>query len=185
MPNPHCVTISIVYGKSVQGCLAHEVRYYSIVNGGSVVRYSLVVTRLGVAEWLVIGESDGVFFLRKSDSDAQVEIPTSFIEKVHRFSGNAVLLQLSGRLQWDSVHQNWQLMPEKPESGQRGQHGFSKYVDFDYPRDMNYVGGFAWCREDRLAQCLSRGRYVFYDADGNYLRVGGPDVDQILVSDRP
>jgi hypothetical protein len=25
----------------------------------------------------------------------------------------------------------------------------------------------------------------FYDADGNYLRVGGPDIDQILVSDRP
>jgi len=23
------------------------------------------------------------------------------------------------------------------------------------------------------------------DADGNYLRVGGPDIDQILVSDRP
>jgi hypothetical protein len=136
-------------------------------------------------DWLIIEESAAGFVFRKSDSDAQVEIPASFIEKVHRFSGTAALVQLAGRLQWNSVGQRWQLMPEKPESGQRGQHGFSKYVDFDYPRNMNYVGGFAWCREDRLAQCLSRGRYVFYDADGNYLRVGGPDIDQILVSDRP
>lgn len=67
----------------------------------------------------------------------------------------------------------------------RGQYGLSRYVDFDHPRNMNYVGQFAWCREDRLAQCLSRGRYVSYDADGNYLGVSGPDIDQILVSDRP
>jgi hypothetical protein len=136
-------------------------------------------------EWLIIEEPAGSFVFRKSDSDAQIEIPASFIEKVHRFSGTTALIQLTGRLQWNSVHRRWQLMPEKPESGQQGQHGFSKYVDFDYPRNMNYVGGFAWCREDRLAQCLSRGRYLFYDADGNYLRVSGPDIDQILVSDRP
>jgi hypothetical protein len=138
------------------------------------------------AEWLNIGESEGSFLFRKSDSDAQVEIPASFVEKVHRFSGTtAALVQLAGRLQWNSVTQRWQLMSEKPESGSRAQHGFSKYVDFEYPRNMNYAGGFAWCREDRLAQCLSQGRYVFYDADGNYLRVHGPDIDQILVSDRP
>lgn len=137
-------------------------------------------------EWLIIGEPEGNLLLRKSDSDAQVEIPVSFIEKVHRFSGTtSILIQIAGRLQWNSVNQYWQLMSEKPESSTRGQLGFSKYVDFDYPRTMNYAGGFAWCREDRLAQCLSRGRFIFYDADGNYLRVGGPDIDQILVSDRP
>lgn len=137
-------------------------------------------------EWLIIGESKGSFLFQKSDSDAQVEIPASFVEKVHRFSGTtAALVQLAGRLQWNSVKQRWQLMSEKPESGPRGQHGFSKYVDFEYPRNMHYDGGFAWCREDRLAQCLSQGRYVFYDGDGNYLRVPGPDIDQILVSDRP
>jgi hypothetical protein len=138
------------------------------------------------AEWLIIGESERSFLFHKSDSGVRVEIPASFIEKVHRFAGTTpALVQLAGRLQWNSVNQRWQLMPEKPDSGPRGQHGFSKYVDFDYPRNMNYVGGFAWCREDHLAQCLRRGRYVFYDADGNYLRVGGPDIDQILVSDRP
>jgi hypothetical protein len=151
------------------------------------VRIAPIIPRCAEpTEWLIIGESNEVFLLRKSDSDAQVEIPASFIEKVHRFSGTtAALIQLAGRLQWNSVNQCWQLMSEKPESGARGQHGFSKYVDFDYPRNMKYAGGFAWCREDRLAQCLSRGRYVFYDGDGNYLRVGGPDIDQILVSDRP
>ncbi len=138
------------------------------------------------AEWLIIRNSDGSFLFQKLDSGAQVEIPASFIEKVHRFSGmTPALVQLVGRLQWNSVDQRWQLMSEKPDSGPRGQHGFSKYVDFDYPRRTNYSGGFAWCREDRLAQCLSQGRYIFYDTDGNYLRVHGPDIDQILVSDQP
>lgn len=151
------------------------------------IRIAPIIPRSAeTVEWLIIGEPDGSFLFRKSDSDAQVEIPAFFIEKVHRFSGRAAaLVQLAGRLQWNSANQRWQLMQEKPESGLRAQHGFSKYVDFDYPRNMNYAGGFAWCREDRLAQCLSQGRYVFYDADGNYLRVGGPDIDQILVSDRP
>jgi len=61
------------------------------------------------AEWLIIGESEGSFLFRKSDSDAQVEIPESFVEKVHRFSGTAAaLVQLAGRLQWNSANQRWQ-----------------------------------------------------------------------------
>jgi hypothetical protein len=137
-------------------------------------------------EWLIVQDSEGSFLFQKLDSGARIEIPTSFIEKVHRFSSvTPALVQIAGRLQWNSVNQRWQLMSEKPESGPSTQHGFSKYVDFDYPRRKDYTGGFAWCREDRLAQCLSQGRYVFYDGDGNYLRVGGPDIDQILVSDRP
>jgi len=50
---------------------------------------------------------------------------------------------------------------------------------------MAYPGSLAWCREDRLAQVLGQGKHIFYAEDGKYLRVSGPDSDQILVSDRP
>jgi hypothetical protein len=60
-------------------------------------------------------------------------------------------VQLTGRLQWISVGQHWQLFSEKPQTGPQSQHGFSRYVDFDHPGRMGYAGGFAWCREDRLA----------------------------------
>jgi hypothetical protein len=146
----------------------------------------VIPRRAEQSEWIVKANAGGSLLFQKSDSDAQVEIPLSFIEKVHRFTGSPpALVQLAGRLQWNSVNQRWQLMSEKPEPSPRGEHGFSRYVDFDYPRTMNYAGGFAWCREDRLAQCLSQGRHVFYAEDGKYLRVQGPDIDQILVSDRP
>jgi hypothetical protein len=123
----------------------------------------LIPRKAEQAEWLIIGDSGGGFLFQKSDSGAQVEIPASFMEKVHRFSGTALgLVQLAGRLQWNSVNHRWQLMSEKPDSGPHGQHGFSKYVDFDHPRRMNYNGGFAWCREDCLAKCLSQGKYIFF-----------------------
>ena len=84
-----------------------------------------------------------------------------------------------------TVGQHWELLSEKPPTGPHSEQGLSRYVDFDYPRRMGYAGGFAWCREDRLAQCLSQGRHIFYAEDGKYLKVHGPDVDQIPVSDRP
>jgi hypothetical protein len=144
------------------------------------------VVPAGQFTWTLKSISEGNLLFYKVGSDSPIEIPPSFIEKVHRFSGpNPGLLQLAGRLQWVSTVQRWQLFPEKPEFGYRGEHGFSRYVDFDYPRRIGYAGGFAWCREDRLAQCLSQGRRVFYAEDGKYLRVSGPDIDQILISDLP
>jgi hypothetical protein len=137
-------------------------------------------------EWIVESSSGGSFVFEKTGSQSRAEIPGSFIEKVHRFGSAApALVQLTGRLQWNSVSRRWQVMSEKREPGPQGEHGFSKYVDFDFPRRMNYAGGFAWCREDQLARCLSQDRYIFYDEDGKYLRVHGPDIDQILVSDSP
>jgi hypothetical protein len=138
------------------------------------------------SEWIVQSSSGNSFIFQKTDSMATVEIPISFIENVHPFHAPApILVQLDGRLQWITVGQRWLVVSEKPQSGPRNEHGYSKFVDFDYPRRMAYSGEFAWCREDRLAECLSRGRYIFYDEDGRYLRVPGPDVDQILVSSRP
>jgi hypothetical protein len=154
---------------------------------GDKVRVQPTVPRsFEQSEWILEANSDSCFALRKPGSVARIEIPASFIEKVHRFGGSTPgLVQLGGRLQWISVGQHYELFPDKPPPGPQNEHGFSKFVDFDYPRRMGYAGQFAWCREDRLAQCLSQGRYLFYDEDGRYLRVHGPDIDQILVSDRP
>jgi len=137
-------------------------------------------------EWILQSNSEGCLVFQKVDSQRYAEIPASFIEKVHRFTGTApALVRLGGRLQWNSVDQRWQILSEKPEGDSGGQYGFSKYVDFDYPRRMNYAGEFAWCREDRLPQCLSQGRFIFYAEDGMYLRVRDLPCDQILVSSRP
>jgi len=138
------------------------------------------------AEWILQPGSADCFIFQKTDSQGYAEIPGSFIERVHRFNGTTpAVLRLTGRLQWNSVAQRWQIFSEKPEPGFGGQYGFSKYVDFDFPRRMNYAGEFAWCREDRLSQCLSQGRFIFYVEDGMYLRVRDLPCDQILVSSRP
>jgi hypothetical protein len=154
---------------------------------GNRVRIEPIVPRrFERSEWLVQSDSGNSFVFQKTDSMATVEIPVSFIENVHQFRNNApAVVQLDGRLQWISVGQRWLVLSEKPQPGPHNEHGYSKFVDFDYPRRMAYTGEFAWCREDRLGECLSRGRYVFYDEDGRYLRVPGPDIDQILVSSRP
>lgn len=136
------------------------------------------------AEWIVESNSDGCYVFQKLGASGRTEIPASLIEKVHRFgSSTAALVQLAGRLQWTSVGQRWSLFSDKPPSAD--EHGFSRNVDFNHPSRMGYPGSLAWCREDRLAQVLGQGRHVFYAEDGKYLRVPGPDIDQILVSDRP
>jgi hypothetical protein len=157
------------------------------LHGGIRIRIEPIVPRkFERSEWLVQSNSGTSFIFQKIDSMATVEIPISFIENVHPFREHApVLVQLDGRLQWITVGQRWLVLSEKPRAGPHNEHGYSKFVDFDYPRRMAYSGEFAWCREDRLAECLSRGRYIFYDEDGRYLRVPGPDVDQILVSSCP
>jgi hypothetical protein len=157
------------------------------IKTGDKVRLQPTVPRsFDQSEWKLESNSDGCFAFQKLGSVARIEIPASFIEKVHRFGGSTPgLVQLGGRLQWISVGQRYELFPEKPPPGHQNEHGFSKFVDFDYPRRMGYSGEFAWCREDRLAQCLSQGRFIFYDEDGRYLRVHGPDIDQILISNRP
>jgi hypothetical protein len=152
---------------------------------GEGVRIEPIVPRRAEqAEWMLESNSGGVYVFQKLDSAGRAEIPASFIEKVHRFAGSTpALVQLAGRLQWTSVGQRWLLLSEKPPTAD--EHGFSRNVDFNHPSRMSYPGSLAWCREDRLAQILGQGRHIFYAEDGKYLGVPGPDIDQILVSDRP
>jgi hypothetical protein len=144
----------------------------------------IVPRRAEQSEWMVESISAGCYVLNKLDAGERVEIPSSFIEKIHRFAGNsAARIQLAGRLQWTSAHQRWLLLSDKP--GATDEYGFSRNVDFGYPSRMGYPGVLAWCRKDRLTQVLGQGRHLFYAEDGKYLRMPGPDIDQILVSDRP
>jgi hypothetical protein len=136
------------------------------------------------SEWMLESNSGSCYGFQKLGASGKIEIPVSMIDKIHRFgSGTSALLQLAGRLQWTSVGQRWLLLSDKPPTDD--EHGFSRNVDFNHPSRMGYPGTLAWCREDRLAQVLCQGRHMFYAEDGKYLRMPGPEIDQILVSDRP
>ncbi len=113
----------------------------------------------------------------KVDSSRQVDIPKSFIEKVHKFGDTKpTLVQLSGRLQWVSGKRNFELFPP---AGPLDAYGIGKDVDIAYPKHLGIECRFA--RQDRLPQLLGQGWYVFYDSDGMYLRWPGKDVNQIAV----
>ena len=152
---------------------------------GERVRIEPIVPRRAEqAEWMLESNSDGCYVFQKLGASGRVEIPASFVEKVHRFGGGTpALVQLAGRVQWTSVGQKWLLLSDKPPT--EDEHGFSRRVDFNHSSRMAYPGSLAWCREDRLGQVLDQGKHIFYAEDGKYLRVSGPDIDQILVSDRP
>jgi len=120
------------------------------------------------------------FQFEKLGTSRRVNIPKSFIEKVHKFGDTRpALIQLSARLQWVTPKRNFDLFPEKPPGGSAGACGVGKNIDFNYPTRNSISGSFA--REDQLPRVLAEGWSIFYDSDGKYLRWPGHDVDQILV----
>jgi diguanylate cyclase (GGDEF)-like protein len=120
------------------------------------------------------------FQFEKMDSSRQVDIPKSFIEKVHKFGDTKPThVQLSGRLQWLSVKRNFELFPP---AGPLDAYGIGKDVDIAY-EDKHPLGvGCRFVPQDRLPQLLEQGWYVFYDSDGMYLRWPGKDANQIVAS---
>jgi len=132
------------------------------------------------SEFMLMEDSEECFTFQKLDSDRYIDIPKSFIEKIHKFGDKKpALVQLSGRLQWVTARQNFDLFPEKPPDGPAGAYGVSKIVDFNYPARAGINGSFA--REDRLPRVLSEGWSIFYDSDGRYFRWPDHAVDQSLV----
>ena len=126
------------------------------------------------SDFSVEADEGDYFVFREEDSERRIEIPKSFIEKIHNLSySKPALVHLSGRLQWISRKRIFVLFPEKPPNG--SQYGVAKDVDFGYPVRFSINGTFG--REDRLPEILGRGWLIFYDSDGKYLRWG----DQILV----
>ena len=79
------------------------------------------------SEWIVMQDEGDCFLFRKSASQAGVEIPRSFIEKIHSFGNSKpALVQLSGRLQWVSAKRHWELFSDKPPAGPAGAYGIGK-----------------------------------------------------------
>ncbi|MBI3403850.1 MAG: hypothetical protein HY046_00130 [Acidobacteria bacterium] len=136
------------------------------------------------SEWMLEPNSGELYRFKKLGCGAYVDIPKSFIEKVHRFGGTTPsLVELNGRLQLISIGHRWELFPQKPRGDGADEHGFSNAVDFDYVQRQGLAGKFRWFREDNLPHCLGQGWHIFYGEDGRYLRRPGPDVDQILLRD--
>ena len=146
---------------------------------GARVRITPIIPREDEQSDFMLEQKSGeCFIFKKLDSMRQVEIPKSFVEKIHEFGGSKpALLQLSGRLQWVSTKRNFELFPEKPPAGPAGAYGIGKNVDHGYPARLGIAGAFG--REIRLPEILGRGKLVFYDSDATYLKWD----DQVLVVD--
>ena len=145
------------------------------------VRISPIVPREHEqSDFMLRQDTDECFIFEKLGTDRKVDIPKSFIEKIHSFGNSKpALVQLSGRLQWVSAKRNFELFVDKPPASPAGAYGIGKDVDFGYPTRQGITGKFG--REDRLSEIMGRGWYVFYDLDGKYLRWPGHGVDQIWV----
>lgn len=131
------------------------------------------------SDFMLMDETQDSFVFEKLDSMRRIEIPKSFIEKIHRFSsGKSNLIQLVGRLQWVSVKRTFELFPDKPPTGTEGAYGIGKEVDQRYAARLG-ISDACFCRWNHLAEVLARGRVVFYDEDGSYLTWG----DSVLVVD--
>jgi hypothetical protein len=144
---------------------------------GARVRVRAVVPRSNEQiDFSLVQDTGTSFVFRKSDSDRTVEIPKSFVEKIHRFgTTQPALVELGGRLQWVTAKRRFELFPDKPADV----YGIGKDVDFGYAGRLSINGKFA--RQERLPFLLTQGWNVYYDLDGSYLRLPGSDCDQILV----
>ena len=132
------------------------------------------------SDFLLLQIVGDCFQFEKLGTSRQVNIPKSFIEKVHKFGDTRpALIQLSGRLQWVTPKRNFDLFPEKPPDGSADAFGVGKNIDFNYPARNSISGSFA--REDQVPRVLAEGWSIYYDSDGKYLRWPGHEVDQILV----
>jgi hypothetical protein len=92
-------------------------------------------------------------------------------------------------MQWITPRprRGWARFPEEPPPGPDGYFGLWKLTSFMDPRVNALATEFPvrWFREDRVPQFLAQGWHIFYDEDGRYFRVRGPDCDQILLCQHP
>jgi|ERR1017187_988615 hypothetical protein len=147
------------------------------------------VPRRFESETYVIETSEGNFIdVKRIGFDQQLRVPMSAVLKVHDVGElKPLMVLLDGRLQWSTLTRRWQFLPEKPPTGATGEYGVSKAVGLEYPQHAGLTTGFTlrWFHEESVPGALLQGWHVFYDADGDYLRNRGPDVDQILLSQMP
>jgi hypothetical protein len=91
------------------------------------------------------------------------------------------LLDLNGRLQWLSLRRAWRFLPEKPQSNDERQYGFSRATSPDDPiiKQLQERGQkIRFARRDRIARYQDDGYQVVYDESGLYLTHG----DLVLIA---
>lgn len=124
----------------------------------------------------------------KESSQATIHVPSSGVSVVHR-TDNYAVVRLQGRLQWitPKPRQGWAYFPEEPSRNPDGYFGLWKPSSFTDPRINALTTEYPirWFREDRVPSYLSQAWHIFYDDDGRYFRVRGPDCDQILLCQHP
>jgi hypothetical protein len=118
------------------------------------VRIMPIVPREQEQSNFMLEEDKGEYFVfQKLGSGRYVDIPKSFIDKIHKFGDSKpALMQLIGRLQWVSKKRCFELFPDKPPAGPSGAYGIGKDVDIDYTSKLGIMGSFA--REERLPLLL-------------------------------
>jgi len=124
----------------------------------------------------------------KESNQATIHIPATAIARVHRTSKYAIV-RLQGRLQWvtPKPRRGWAYLPEEPSADPDGYFGLWKPSSFMDANVKTLAAQFPvrWFREDSVPAFLTQGWHIFYDEDGRYFRVPGPDCDQILLCQQP
>jgi hypothetical protein len=156
----------------------------------TVVRVSPLIPPLQFDRFSVTEANDGTLRLEKESSDQQVTIPLQRVAEILRTGTiEPPTVMLNGRLQWLTLSQEWQFFPEPPD-----------HLDgsgLGVPRDSSPRDPFVasldqqlalrglhllWSHRDKLAERLNAKTHeVFYDTDGRYLRLRGPDHESILL----
>lgn len=128
------------------------------------------------------------FTVFKESNQETIRIPSTGIVSVHRTNRYATI-QLRGRLQWvtPKPRRGWIYFPEEPPSDPSGYFGLWKPSSFMDANVKTLAAQFPvrWFREDSVPAFLTQGWHIFYDEDGRYFRVPGPDCDQILLCQHP
>src|SRR5712692_5633759 len=86
------------------------------IEHGARVRIGPIVPRQHEQSDFSLEEDKGTYLsFKKLDSSRTVDIPKSFIEKVHSFGASQpAIIELSGRIQWVSAKRGFELLPNKP-----------------------------------------------------------------------
>lgn len=132
-----------------------------------------------------VDAEEGMLYLRKRDTDANVSIPISQIEALFPVgSGQLMRMHLKGRLQWITLSNQWEIYPEKPESywGIAKPSGPRDPRVQEVERELRPRGyTVTWTHESTVNSQFGADREIIYDRDGRYFRNRSQPFDQILV----
>jgi len=164
-------------------------------NGPPLVRFAhLKNQHVRVTPVLPVARSQDTFFVRdvtsevidleKSSSGHIISIPAQRVTDdlpVPNDLDCTRLLELNGRLQWLSLSRSWRFFPDRPQSAEERQCGFSRAAAPEDPviTQLQQRGqDTRFARRDNLARYLLQGYQLVYDESGLFLQHG----DMILIA---